>query len=182
MKKKLRMLSKNEILLQNTNKCIIMSNWGKKLQVVILFEWNYTDDLKLITNKTLIIDTGSGKSFNGIGVFLLEYKLGDGYWISQQFQPLPQDKHQILFTTCKSFDITTHDNTILYTMWFKYGGGIQTEKYRLPEKWHFDIYTSLYLSCWVEHCCLANMHFALDPNSSVIKRLWSTFLIIFIIY
>ena len=34
----------------------------------------------------------------------------------------------------------------------------------------------LYIFVWILHGCLTNMVYAMDPNSSVIKRLWCTVL------
>ena len=34
---------------------------------------------------------------------------------------------------------------------------------------------NLYVFCWIQHGCLANRDFALDPSSNVIKRLWCIF-------
>ena len=35
---------------------------------------------------------------------------------------------------------------------------------------HFSIY--LYIFVWIYHGCLTNTVYAMDPNNSVIKRLW----------
>ena len=51
---------------------------------------------------------------------------------------------------------------------------IQTKMYRLYRK--ITVYVhflyNLYFFVWIQHGCLANMFFALDPSNSVIKRLW----------
>ena len=44
---------------------------------------------------------------------------------------------------------------------------IQTKMYRLYRKM-----TSMYIFIWIQHGCLANMIFALDPSNSVTKRWW----------
>ena len=33
---------------------------------------------------------------------------------------------------------------------------------------------NLYIFVWIQHGCIANTIYALDPNNSVIKRLWCT--------
>ena len=38
-------------------------------------------------------------------------------------------------------------------------------------KWSFFQY-NLYIFVWIQHGCLTNRVFAVDPNNSVIKRLW----------
>ena len=51
---------------------------------------------------------------------------------------------------------------------------------------HFFLY-NLYIFVWIQHDCLANMVFALNPSTSVMKRLWcickrSVFLWIFFFF
>ena len=33
---------------------------------------------------------------------------------------------------------------------------------------------NLYIFVWIQHGCLTNRVYAMDPNNSVIKRLWCT--------
>ena len=48
--------------------------------------------------------------------------------------------------------------------------------YRLYRKMPFMVIFlyNLYMFVWIQHACLANTVFALDPSNSVVKRLWCT--------
>ena len=55
---------------------------------------------------------------------------------------------------------------------------IQTKMYRLHKKWSFFFFFfflyNVFVFVLIQHGCLANIVFALDPSNSVIKRLWCT--------
>ena len=38
---------------------------------------------------------------------------------------------------------------------------------------------NIYIFVWILHGCLTNMVYAMDPNNSVIKRLWCNFITVF---
>ena len=39
---------------------------------------------------------------------------------------------------------------------------------------------NLYIFVWIQHGCLTNTVYAMDPNNSVIKRLWCVYIYIYI--
>ena len=105
------------------------------------------------------------------------------------------DIHCLLMPLCPNtqepLHNTVHYSIVLVITWFKDGSQscyTQTKMYRLCRKqfqynlnifvWingHLSLFLyNLNIFVWMQHGCLGNMVFALDPSSSVIKRLWWT--------
>ena len=95
-------------------------------------------------------------------------------------EPLPDGctaffmpNNEILYTLEPLYKMI-HYKMVSDIRWFKCGPQkccILTKMYRLYRKMIIFLYDP-YIFVWIQHGCLANMVFALNPNNSVIKRLW----------